>query len=703
MNSQLDFSVIKSQANFESIILQALDSKTTRHNGDEIRANCPFKLHDKKNSFSANIAKKVWNCFSCGEGGDIIEFIKKLNTESTHKKAAEIIQEQSGQYVNIAQTIIQAPSYTPQQVIDCWANASLKGNDTYFIHRKLTPPSSARFGKNPKGFSSTLMPFQDIEGTFKGFVCLDANSKRKYNYIIDESVKFMLLGELQNNKYLLVGEGIATVQTVWEAFDRNIAGVAVGGFTNMIPVLNKLTETYPNYKFIILFDTDKSDKINEIRKLHPSAICLIPKFQSNNMDLKDYNDIISKENLSLTDVRTQIENGMSQTQNTTIKPAIETKSFEQPSTTQEKIVQPVTSTDSNDLSYLLAPNSEEKLTADIKSVSKGISTGYTIGDIDLIFPGGAISVIAAPTSHGKTTALINFCLSAINENPETNAYFFSYEESEASILTSFLNTYISKIHHTAGITESLSVNSKRSIESFYRNDTMEFINQKLRATFAASKDSFFKELVDTKKLKIIYSELSIEELVAAIKFIKNNDPKVGIICIDYIQLLRLKTSKLSRQEQVKEICTQLKNCAVETGLPIVTAAQFNRTVTSEGNMSVVSIGEAGDIERIASLVIGMFNRNFKNMDKEGNKDRSGDTIDEKDTIYFEVLKGRNVGVGHNTVMKFHGNSGMLTQQLDYTVNLASKKEIQEYNEHQQPLLSEVKQLKERKPQPRKKS
>lgn len=702
MNFATDFEAIKSNANVKAIILQVLgaDFDTTNK---ELRTNCPFESHVQKKGFSINTLTGEWFCHSCGEGGDIIKLVKKWNIKLTHKEAADFIQEQSGQHVHIYQSVIQNPNYTPQQVLDCWANASQKGNDTYFFHRKLTPPSSARFGKNPKGFSSTLMPFQDIQGAFKGFVCLDANSKRKYNYIIDDSVKFMLLGELQNNGYLFVGEGIATVQTAWEAFDRKITTVAVGGWINIKPALSEIITAYPNYKLVILFDTDKSDKINEIQNLHPNAICLTPKFQSNNMDLKDYNDIISKENLSLIDVRTQIEHGMTQIQSTTIKPAIETKSFEQTLTTQEKIVQPATSTDSNDLSYLLAPNSEKKLTVDIKSVSKGISTGYTIGDIDLIFPGGAISVIAAPTSHGKTTALINFCLSAINESPETNAYFFSYEESEASILTSFLNTYISKIHHTAGITESLSVNSKRSIESFYRNDTMEFINQKLRGTFTASKDSFFKELVDTKRLKIVYSEVSIEQLVKSIGFIKKNDPKVGIICIDYIQLLRLKTSKLSRQEQVKEICTQLKNCAVETGLPIVTAAQFNRTVTSEGNMSVVSIGEAGDIERIASLVIGMFNRNFKNMDKEGNKDRSGDTIDEKDTIYFEVLKGRNVGVGHNTVMKFHGNSGMLTQQLDYTVNLASKKEIQEYNEHQQPLLSEVKQLKERKPQPRKKS
>ena len=51
MNTQLDFAVIKSQANFESIVVQALESRTMRRNGNEIRANCPFRIHKKKNGF----------------------------------------------------------------------------------------------------------------------------------------------------------------------------------------------------------------------------------------------------------------------------------------------------------------------------------------------------------------------------------------------------------------------------------------------------------------------------------------------------------------------------------------------------------------------------------------------------------------------------------------------------------------------------
>ena len=60
----------------------------------------------------------------------------------------------------------------------------------------------------------------------------------------------------------------------------------------------------------------------------------------------------------------------------------------------------------------------------------------------------------------------------------------------------------------------------------------------------------------------------------------------------------------SRQEELKQICLLLKDCAVETGLPILIAAQFNRTVQSPPEMIAQAIGEAGDIERISALILG---------------------------------------------------------------------------------------------------
>jgi hypothetical protein len=309
-----------------------------------------------------------------------------------------------------------------------------------------------------------------------------------------------------------------------------------------------------------------------------------------------------------------------------------------------------------EFSYLLEKNSEKKLIEALRNVYPGLGTGYKIGDIDLKFHGGVISIIAAPTSHGKTSALINFTLGILENNQNISAYFFTYEESDASILSLFLNTFID---------ETLSKNNRESIATYFRDDNIQFIYQDKHDLFIQSKNKFFGDLIDNGRLKIVYSDMTTDKLIEAIRYLKKNS-NIGLICIDYMQLLKLNT-KGSRQEELKEICLMLKDCAIETGLPIVLAAQFNRTVVTEADLSSVNIGEAGDIERIASLIIGMYNRNFI-LHKDGNKDKDGNKIDKESTIYFEILKGRGIGNGHNTVIGFDGNAGKLQRALESKEN-----------------------------------
>jgi len=52
-----------------------------------------------------------------------------------------------------------------------------------------------------------------------------------------------------------------------------------------------------------------------------------------------------------------------------------------------------------------------------------------------------------------------------------------------------------------------------------------------------------------------------------------------------MQLLSLLNKKnIQRQEELKQICLMLKDCAVDTGLPVLLAAQFNRTVVDEAGL-----------------------------------------------------------------------------------------------------------------------
>ena len=51
---------------------------------------CPFH-NEKTPSFSVNPAKQIYKCFGCGEGGDVISFLMKIN----HQSFIEVVREQA--------------------------------------------------------------------------------------------------------------------------------------------------------------------------------------------------------------------------------------------------------------------------------------------------------------------------------------------------------------------------------------------------------------------------------------------------------------------------------------------------------------------------------------------------------------------------------------------------------------------------------
>jgi DNA primase catalytic core len=306
---------------------------------------------------------------------------------------------------------------------------------------------------------------------------------------------------------------------------------------------------------------------------------------------------------------------------------------------------------------LLLPTSETDIREAIKNKPENISSGFKIKQEGLLMPSGAITIFAAPTSHGKTSFLINLALN-IAQNPSNKpAYLFSYEESREAMLVKALNTYVND--------ETLSKNNRRSIESHFKNPNgdMEFIlsHGEHRSNFIYKKDNFFTGLVQPRKLNVFYSDYTSEDLIGAIHYLVKND-NVGAVLIDYIQLLRLKNNKAtSRQEELKQICLDLKNCAVETGLPIILGAQFNREVTSPDLMHPTKIGEAGDIERVANLIIGLWNNQFSPLNEAKIKGAQPHT--KTSTITAKILKNRDGLAGVEEEFIFDGNTGKISNAI----------------------------------------
>jgi len=302
---------------------------------------------------------------------------------------------------------------------------------------------------------------------------------------------------------------------------------------------------------------------------------------------------------------------------------------------------------------LLVKTDEGELSDRMRARPQSLSSGLFIENEELLLPSGAISIIAAPTSHGKTSLLLNLSLNTASQGKRV--YFFTYEEASDLILMYALNIYIN---------EELSLNNRKSLLSYYSQGTEQYFKQGQAEVFKSKKDKFFKSLISTGLLNIHYAEYDSSTLAQAILYLHKNGGAEAIY-IDYMQLLSTKDKGRgeARQEELKRVCLELKDVAVSTGLPIILGAQFNRQVINHLKVQATNIGEAGDIERIASLVVGLWNNDFEYTgDKADLSDIAKKRIDTKGTIYTKILKNRGGRANLYELLSWNGNTSKIANR-----------------------------------------
>jgi DNA primase catalytic core len=306
-----------------------------------------------------------------------------------------------------------------------------------------------------------------------------------------------------------------------------------------------------------------------------------------------------------------------------------------------------------EFNQLLVPVREEEIKGRQATKPESLNSGYKIDSEELLLPSGALSIFTGPTSHGKTTFLINLALNIAESYQDREVYLFSYEEDGDSIIMNTLNTYLDT---------DISTNNRRFLRSYFSTGSLDYIKEANRDKFTERKDRFFKEILGQGGLTINYSSYNSDTLIEAIRHLKKHATP-GAILIDYIQLLNLPQGKYktySRQEEIKEICIGLKDIAVETGLPIILGAQFNREVTNQLKLQATKIGEAGDIERIANLIVGFWNNNFTGTGTDGELEEINKKgINSPNTLYTTILKNRDGKVGLSELLSWDGNKGKI--------------------------------------------
>ena len=254
----------------------------------------------------------------------------------------------------------------------------------------------------------------------------------------------------------------------------------------------------------------------------------------------------------------------------------------------------------------------------------GLKSGFY--NLDLIIEGfqkSDLIIIAGRPSVGKTAFSLNILINVI-QSSKLPILFFSLEMSKEQIMYRLLamETNINQIRLRNG--------------KLSQNDWIK-VNKMVNVI------SKFPLFIDDT------SDLSIQNIRSKIKTILFEQNKIGLVIIDYLQLMQNSQLKIeNRVQELSQITRSLKILAREFNVPIIALSQLSRNVETRVDKRPVlsDLRESGSIEQDADLVLMLYKKNSYNFNENNNVSSNNlNTIDQTNEIELIVAKQRNGPIG----------------------------------------------------------
>jgi len=225
---------------------------------------------------------------------------------------------------------------------------------------------------------------------------------------------------------------------------------------------------------------------------------------------------------------------------------------------------------------------------------KGISTGYTkLDEMTGGLHSGELIILAARPSMGKTALALNMAQHVATRLSETVA-IFSLEMSKESLLTRMLCA-------------TARVDSQRFRAGYLNQDE----RRKLQAAAA--------QLVEAPLFIDDTAGVNLMEMHAGLRRLKQQRGKIGLVVVDYLQLMSGRGRFENRNQEVSVISRGMKLLAKELNVPMLVLSQLSRapeTRQGDHRPQLSDLRESGSIEQDADLVGFIFREEVYHRDRE---------------------------------------------------------------------------------------
>lgn len=248
----------------------------------------------------------------------------------------------------------------------------------------------------------------------------------------------------------------------------------------------------------------------------------------------------------------------------------------------------------------------QKLTGENRDKYKGLPTGFKI--LDTVITGlnkSDLIIVAARPGMGKTAFALNIAVN-VAKNNDLQVALFSLEMSKEQLVSRVLSS------------EALISGNQMKTGDISGDDWVKL---------AAS-----AEVVSRTQIYIDDTpNQTVAEMKAKLRRMKN----IGLVVIDYLQLMSTGRRDGNRVQEISEITRNLKIMAKELDVPVIVLSQLARSAESRPDHKPMlsDLRESGSIEQDADIVMFLFREGYYDKTSENQniaqcivaKNRHGET------------------------------------------------------------------------------